>query len=113
MAKIIKMIRKIHYLLILLALTAILSSCTKDSTVSEGSLYTPSIADITANATLQELQQGRELYISYCNRCHGLYLPENYTPAQWKTTMISMGPKAGASSSDLLLITKYVCKGKQ
>jgi hypothetical protein len=113
MAKIIEMNKRIHYLLILLALTAFLGSCTKDSTVNESSLYTPSITDITANATLQELQQGRDLYISYCNRCHGFYLPENYTPAQWKNILSSMGPKANLSSSDLLLVTKYLCKGKQ
>ncbi len=103
----------IHSFLILFALTIFLGSCTKDSTVSEDSLYNPSITDITANATLQELQQGRELYISYCNRCHGFYLPESYTPTEWKNIMTSMGPKANLSSSDSLLVTKYLCKGKQ
>lgn len=103
----------IHYFLILLAVTAFLGSCTKDSTVSEDSLYMPSITDITPNATLQELLQGRDRYISYCNRCHGFYLPESYTPAQWKNIMVSMAPKANLSSSDSLLIIKYLCKGKQ
>lgn len=104
---------KFYFFLILFAFPALLGSCEKDSTVSEDSLYMPSITDITPNATLQELQQGRELYISYCNRCHGFYLPESYNPTEWKNIMSSMAPKANLSSSDSLLITKYLCKGKQ
>jgi len=101
------------YVFFLLILIITSGSCKKDSTVSEDALYFPTVTDITANATLQELQQGRELYISYCNRCHGYYLPESYTPTEWKNTLNSMGPKAGVSSSDLSLVTKYLCKGKQ
>jgi cytochrome c5 len=87
--------------------------CKKDSTVNSDFLYFPTITDVTPNATLQELQDGRDLYISYCNRCHGLYLPESKTPAQWKNVMSSMGPKTGLSAADQLLITKYLCKGRQ
>jgi hypothetical protein len=108
-----KMKNNFYSLIILSLLTVLVWNCTKDSTVSSDSLYIPKTSDITANATLQELQQGRELYISYCNSCHGLYLPEKYTPTKWKSTMTSMGPKTGLSSSDLLLITKYLCKGMQ
>jgi hypothetical protein len=94
-------------------LAAFWGGCKKDSTVGSGSLYTPTAANVTANATLEELQQGRTLYINYCGNCHGLYNPESYTPMQWKSIMNNMGPKTGMSNSDLLLVTKYVCMGKQ
>lgn len=104
---------KLFYLSILSVIILILiGSCTKN-TSDTSSLYTPTSADVTANATLQELQQGRTLYINNCGRCHGLYPPENYSSMQWKSIMGSMAPKTGMSTSEIQLVTKYVCKGKQ
>lgn len=94
-------------------LSLLCADCKKDATVSSDSLYTPTLANVSANATLQELLEGRALYIDHCSTCHGLYAPESYSVAQWKATMSSMGPRTGLSDSDLLLITKYVCMGKQ
>jgi hypothetical protein len=98
---------------LIVLLAAFWGGCKKDSTIDSASLYTPTSANVTANATLQELQQGRTLYISHCGNCHGLYNPESYTPMQWNSIMNSMGPKTSMSGSDLLLVTKYLCMGKQ
>jgi len=105
---------KVHYSLVILFIAAsVLAGCNKDFTVSSDELYSPSLADLTANATLQELQDGRSVYIDNCGTCHGYYAPESYTPAHWKGTLTVMVPKTGMSSSDSLLVAKYVCKGKQ
>ena len=104
---------KSFYLQVLFVyILVILGSCSK-STSGSSSLYTPTSANVTANATLQELQQGRSLYISNCNSCHSLVSPDDYTPAQWKSILSSMAPKTGMSSSEILLVTKYVSKGQQ
>ena len=108
------LIMKVHYSLVILFIAAsVLAGCKKDFTVSSDELYSPSLADVTANATLQELQDGRSVYIDNCGTCHGYYAPESYTPAHWKGTLTVMVPKTGMSSSDSLLVAKYVCKGKQ
>jgi hypothetical protein len=86
--------------------------CTKNS-VDTSALYTPTSSNVTANATLSELQQGRVLYINSCGQCHGLISPDSYSPAQWKTILSSMTPRTNLSSSDAQLVTKYVCKGNQ
>lgn len=86
-------------------------SCTKsgNDTIS---LYIPTSADVTANATLPELQQGRALYINNCGQCHGLYSTDNYSSSQWSGIISSMAPKTRMSSSEILLVTKYVTRGK-
>jgi hypothetical protein len=98
----------------LLALTTVLffsiQSCSKSSTDSS-SLYTPTSADVTSNATLPELQQGRTLYINNCGKCHGLYSPDSYSSTQWKSIMNNMAPNTGMSASEILLVTKYVTRG--
>ena len=102
------------YFVIILSLNIfiIVAGCTSKNT-GTGSLYVPTSADITVNATLTELQQGRDLYINNCGSCHSLYSPDNYSPAQWKVILGSMAPKTSLSSSQILLVTKYVSRGKQ
>ena len=95
-----------------LSLFIIIAGCTKKNT-DTASLYVPTSADITVNATLSDLQQGRDLFINNCGQCHGLYSPDNYSPAQWKVVLGSMAPRTSLSSSQILLVTKYVSRGKQ
>jgi hypothetical protein len=92
---------------------AILSSCKKDTaTASTDSLYVPTTADVTATATLAELQQGRTLYMNSCGACHGLYSPDNFTSSGWTSVLSSMLPRTGLSTSDGALLKKYVTRGK-
>jgi hypothetical protein len=81
--------------------------------VDTSSLYTHTSADVTANATLTELQQGRTLYINNGNRCYGLYPPENFAAAQWKSILSVMTRNTNMSPSEVKLVTKYVSKGNQ
>jgi len=105
-------LRIIISLLVIVAAAAIFGvSCTKNGGGDTSSLYVPTSADATANATLQELTQGRALYISNCNACHQLFNPDNYTPTQWRSIVSTMGPRTSMSSSDIQLITKYLSRG--
>jgi hypothetical protein len=103
---------KWYFLLIFsVAFILILSGCSK-SNPTGSSLYTPTSSDVTATASLSDLQTGRTLYINNCNACHGLYSPDDYTPAQWKSIISNMGPRTSMSPSDISLVTKYVSRGK-
>ena len=86
-------------------------SCSKNST-GGSSLYTPTSTDVTATATLADLQQGRTLYMNNCNACHGLYSPDDYNATQWKSIISNMGPRTAMTSSQILLVTKYVTRGQ-
>jgi cytochrome c5 len=105
---------KTRFLIIALSIVmlAFIESCTK-SAADTTTLYTPTTSDVTANATLAELQQGRTLYVNNCNSCHTLFSPDSYTPNQWKSILSSMAPKTSMSASEVLLVTKYVCRGNQ
>lgn len=102
---------KNRYLIILSFAVFVFSSGCKKNSPGITSLYVPSSADVTANATLLELQQGRTLYINNCNSCHGLYSPDDYSPSQWQSIINQMGPRTGLSASDIKLVTKYVARG--
>jgi hypothetical protein len=87
-------------------------SCSKDNKVSTGGLYVPAAADTNANATLQELQQGRVLYIDHCASCHNLYSPDDYSASQWPQLLSGMASRAGLSGGNTLLVKKYLTRGK-
>jgi len=93
-----------------LAIAVLIWGCSK-TTADTSSLYTPTSSDVTATATLQQLQQGRTLYINNCNACHALYSPDSFTPSQWKSILSSMAPKTSMGTADIQLVTKYVTKG--
>jgi hypothetical protein len=88
-----------------------IAGCSKSNS-GGSSLYTPTSSDATSTATLQELQQGRTLYLNNCNSCHSLYSPDDYTSLQWKSIINNMGSRTGMSASEILLVTKYVTRGK-
>ena len=103
--------KKINYLQVLLVVALLIAAgCTKKGG-DTSSLYTPTSSDVTANATLAELQQGRSLYIDKCNSCHGLYNPDSNTPSGWRSILSSMAPRTGMSTSEVQLVTKYLTRG--
>jgi mono/diheme cytochrome c family protein len=104
-----KNVRKSIFAALVLS-TGILFSCTKISPGS-GELYTPTAADVTANATLAELQEGRTLYINNCGKCHSLASPDAYTPTTWNGILASMAPKTSLTASQITLVKKYVTRG--
>jgi hypothetical protein len=100
------------FLVIALALALQASSCKKESSTTSEVLYVPTSSDVTENATLTELQNGRDLYINNCGGCHELYLPESFTPSRWRSILPNMTPRTSLSSTQVQLVTKYVTKGK-
>jgi len=111
-----KQIRKIvvvSYLVWPAILTALfVMSCSKSLTNSTDALYVPTTTDVTATASLADLQDGRTVFINNCGKCHSYYSPDSYTATNWKTIIPVMASRAGLSSTETAQVTKYVTRGK-
>ena len=94
------------------ALTVLFAACSKNLTTNTDSLYTPAAADVTASATLADLQAGRDLFINNCGKCHNLYNPDNFSATNWKSIVPNMASRAGLSTAQASQVTKYVTRGK-
>jgi mono/diheme cytochrome c family protein len=73
-------------------------------------LYVPTEKNVNKKepATLAELQQGHELYLNNCGKCHKLYDPGSRTDVQWKQVLETMAPKAKLNSDQSYLIFRYL-----
>lgn len=60
---------------------------------SRGSAHFPGL-------TLNELHQGRSLYVSRCGSCHVLKRPVELPPEQWQVEVDEMRTKNGVKLSD-------------
>ena len=104
--------RKYFFGLLVFAIVLVLcNSCMKPAT-AYGSLYTPTVLDTTATATLKQLQEGRNLFINNCGNCHNIPVPESYSSSDWRLVLQQMVPRTGMSSAQASLVYKYVTKGK-
>ena len=68
----------------------------------------PSAENITDPHVLNELTQGRKLYIQSCGSCHNLYVPDRFPDAHWVAEMDSMKVAAKITDEQAELILKYL-----
>ena len=94
----------------ILLLATFLTGCSKSLTNSTDALYVPTTTDVTATATLADLQAGRTVFINNCGKCHSYYAPDSYSAAIWKTIVPTMASRAGLSATETTQATKYVTR---
>jgi len=105
--------RKLHLIGFLsIGILVSMSSCKKSTFAATDALYVPAATDVTATATLAELQSGYTLYKNSCGACHSLYSPDSYSASNWTSILSSMAPRAGLTSANKTLVYKYVTRGK-
>lgn len=105
---------KKKYFVYLLVCGALISACSTNDPIEDEfkDLYVPTVNDTTATASLTDLTEGRSLYIQNCNACHQLYSPDRYSASAWKPVIQQMAPKTRLTTTEVELVTKYLCKGK-
>ena len=72
------------------------------------SLYVPTAENVSDSNTLEELVEGRKLYIKNCSSCHNLYPPQKYPAEHWIKEMEEMKVEAKITDAQAMLILKYV-----
>ncbi len=70
--------------------------------------YEPSAANVSASASLEDLNKGKALLLDKCGSCHGPPSPKKHDSAGWNSTLDKMQPKAKISDAERALIFKYL-----
>lgn len=77
-------------------------------------LITPSQEDADRGSqkfqgyTMSDLEQGKAIYESHCNKCHKYKVPESRDEAKWDHIIPEMAKKAKLDSTQESLVLKYV-----
>lgn len=58
--------------------------------------------------TLEDLRQGRSLYVAKCAGCHQLYLPTSKKPEAWPAVVADMAPRSAMGPEKARLIERYL-----
>lgn len=77
---------------------------------SKATLYTPSSENVNKviTASLDELNQGKDLFAAKCGQCHALPSPKSREPQKWKQVMNVMSVKAKLTPEENRLVTSYL-----
>lgn len=96
-----------HWWLIVVS-TSVLLACTA-SPYPHASAADVAIAQKQrAGVTLQDLEQGRSLYLSRCGACHQLVDPKSLAPSKWPHEVQEMQQRAKLSAEHVDLISLYL-----
>jgi len=88
---------------ILLAITASSCSSSRKTTVTTKTNHQP-----TASLSQSDLEQGKHLWESNCDRCHKLYAPEARTRQQWELILPRMVKRSKLSDTDGEKVRGYI-----
>jgi mono/diheme cytochrome c family protein len=58
--------------------------------------------------TADDLERGRQLYVTSCGTCHELPAPRDYRPEAWPGWLDTMGPKAKLTYAQRADVLRYV-----
>lgn len=91
--------------ILLLMLIAIFSAC--GSAASK--LYNPTEVNAAkANVSVDNLLEGKVLYMNKCNKCHGLKKPSKYSAEKWTDNLNKMQERAKITDAEKKRIHTYL-----
>jgi len=102
----IRTISKAVTLILLLLMSVSVISCSKKTVSTFGLNHNES--GQVAGFSEMDFKAGKKIYIQQCSGCHSLYLPSEYTVAEWKEILPVMFSKSKADTTEQRVINDYI-----
>lgn len=97
---------------LLVVLTGLLAGCGGHAPPVDAAFVAK--AQVTwPEASATSLDQGRELLVTACTKCHGIRTPSDYTLREWQGYLREMAPKAQLSEDQVALLLRYVTVARE
>lgn len=65
------------------------------------------------DASAESLEQGRQLFLTNCHRCHSYPDRTAYTAGEWPSLVRRMGRKAHLSDAEAMLVLRFVLTDRE
>jgi cytochrome c5 len=94
----------------LVSTTVLLAECTpkKTTTTSMSAENTAKVEEIRRNYTQAQMDEGRTIFQSSCNKCHRLHEPAEHNIDKWEKVLPSMFQRAKLSEADAGKVHAYL-----
>jgi cytochrome c5 len=66
------------------------------------------IGEIKRNYTEAQMEEGKVIWQTNCNRCHKLYTPGSYTIAEWENILPRMYPRTKLDKEQSGKVRAYI-----
>lgn len=85
----------------------VLSACSSSKKTASGTAKKTE-ETATRNYTAAELEEGKMLWEKHCDRCHKLYLPQNYTVKKWENILPRMFKRSKLEGDNAGKVRGYI-----
>lgn len=62
----------------------------------------------TDKVSLEDLKEGRVIYVKNCASCHQLFLPAKFNNKEWETNLNKMQNRAAITDAEKQLVYQYL-----
>lgn len=100
--------RKLIILTVLGSGMLLMANCTPKASKAIAEMPVESKDQILAKYSETQLESGKTIFMSNCDKCHKLKEPESRTPEEWNKVLKRMIPKAKLSDEDGKLVRAYL-----
>lgn len=100
--------QKISIALAFITVSVLMVNCAPKASKVISALPVESKEQIVAQYTPDQLEAGKAIFLSSCDKCHKLKQPETRTPEKWNRVLKRMIPKAKLSDEDGKLVRAYL-----
>jgi len=101
--------KKVLTLLALVTVSFLLVRCGSSKPVAKAEA-TPGemVAEVKKNYTAAQMEQGKVLWQSSCDKCHKLYTPESRSVSKWNSVLPRMTKRAKLDDSQAGMVRAYL-----
>ena len=92
----------------ILAGSVLMTQCTAKKATTSAMTPEQAIAEIKKNYTAEQLEEGKTIFLSNCDKCHALNQPETRDIAKWEKVLPRMSKKANLDNEKAGKVRAYV-----
>jgi cytochrome c5 len=100
--------KKVFTITALLFASVLLTECTPKKTATKEITPEEKVADVKKNFTPAQMEEGKAIWQTSCNKCHKLYSPDTRNVQSWEKILPVMSGKAKLTAEHAAMVRAYV-----
>ncbi len=100
--------KKTFMVLGIIGTSILLTQCTAKKTAKSDMSASDVVAEVKKNYTQAQMDEGKTIWQSHCNKCHKLHDGPDHTVAKWEKVLPVMTNKAKLNAEDAGKVRAYL-----